>query len=178
MALVLERVVSTKTCYRCKLEQPISNFSSGKKLHTYCKSCDSAIGKERTANEKLKEKQIPDSKFCASCATDKKSNEFNKCKSRKDGLDVRCKSCASFSSKIQHYKKQYGFTTEQAKEHLQNQHGSCKICGVESKLYVDHCHTSGKVRGFICNFCNSILGYAKENEQTLLNAIAYLKANK
>jgi hypothetical protein len=178
MALVLERVVATKTCYKCRLEQPTSNFSAGKNFHTYCKACDSGIGKARLAKEKNKYKTIPESKFCPTCATDKKSSDFSKCKSRKDGLDIRCKSCASHSSKIQHYKKQYGFTTEQAKEHLQNQHGECKICGVESKLYVDHCHNSGKVRGLICNFCNSILGYAKDSEQTLLNAIEYLKANK
>ena len=77
---------------------------------------------------------------------------------RKDGLDIRCKSCASFGSKIQHYKKLYGFTKEQAENHLKNQHGSCKICGKDAKLYVDHNHQTGKVRGLICNNCNTVIG--------------------
>ena len=172
-------IVATKICGKCKEEKSVSLFSLSKRnksgFNFYCKSCVSAVGKERTVKETLTDKIIPFAKSCPTCKTTKKSNEFSKCVSRKDGLDIRCKSCASQSSKIQHYKKQYGFTTDQAETHLQNQYGECKICKRQSKLYVDHCHTSGKIRGLICNNCNTVIGHAKENATTLLNAIEYLK---
>jgi hypothetical protein len=175
-------VVATKICGKCKEEKIVSLFSLSKRnksgFNSYCKSCDSAIGKIRTSKETLADKLIPCAKYCPTCKITKKSTEFNKCVSRKDGLDIRCKSCASQSSKIQHYKKQYGFTTDQAKHHLKNQHGNCKICSKETKLYVDHNHTTGKVRGLICNNCNTVIGHAKESVDVLLKAIDYLKEHK
>lgn len=42
-------------------------------------------------------------------------------------------------------------------------------------LFVDHCHRRGKVRGLICGPCNSMLGFARDNVDTLQNAIAYLQ---
>lgn len=40
---------------------------------------------------------------------------------------------------------------------------------------IDHCHATGNVRGLLCMACNSMLGYAKDNIQTLSSAIQYLK---
>jgi hypothetical protein len=172
-------IVATKICGKCKQEKQVTLFSLSKRnksgFNSYCKSCDSIVGKERMVNEKVVDKVIPTHRTCCSCKTVKLSKEFSKCASRKDGLDIRCKPCASKSSKVQHYKKLYGFTAEQAKNHLENQHGSCKICGNESKLYGDHNHSTGKVRGLICNNCNTVLGHSKERIDVLLKAIDYLK---
>jgi hypothetical protein len=171
--------LSTKICGGCKKEKTVSLFSLSKTnksgYNYHCKKCDSDIGKKRTAIEKAADKVIPHVKKCPTCKTSKLSNQFSKCASRKDGLDIRCKSCSSYSSKIQHYKKLYGFTTEQAKNHLSNQIGACKICSKETKLYVDHNHTTGKVRGLICNNCNTVLGHAKESIDVLLKTIEYIK---
>lgn len=172
-------VVATKICGKCKEEKSVSLFSLSKRnksgFNSYCKSCDSAVGKERIEKERNTDKVIPAQKQCCTCKAVKLSKEFNKCVSRKDGLDIRCKKCASSSSKIQHYKKLYGFTAEQAEYHLKNQHGSCKICGKEAKLYVDHNHSTGKVRDLICNNCNTVIGHAKENVEILAKVIEYLK---
>lgn len=51
----------------------------------------------------------------------------------------------------------------------------CIGCGAETGLHVDHNHkccpgqkSCGKcVRGILCNYCNSTLGYAKENPSVL-----------
>ena len=172
-------VVATKICGKCKEEKVVSLFSLSKRnksgFNCYCKSCDSIVGKARIEKERHTDKVIPAQKQCCACKTTKLSKEFNKCVSRKDGLDIRCKNCASASSKIQHYKKLYGFTAEQAKHHLNNQYGSCKICAKEAKLYVDHNHSTGKVRDLICNNCNTVIGHAKENVEILAKAIEYLK---
>ena len=50
------------------------------------------------------------------------------------------------------------------------------ICKVSKDvLHIDHCHSSGKVRGLLCLKCNAFIGLAKENINTLVSAIEYLK---
>ena len=60
------------------------------------------------------------------------------------------------------------------------QAGCCKLCGVhqtelKKALYVDHNHTTGKIRGLLCNNCNSAIGLFKENTTVLQKAIEYLR---
>jgi hypothetical protein len=55
----------------------------------------------------------------------------------------------------------------------------CEICGNPPSgrltvLCVDHCHTTKKFRGWLCNNCNIGLGNFKDNQMTLSNAIRYL----
>lgn len=62
----------------------------------------------------------------------------------------------------------------------EKQEGKCAICGIQEhrcikgKLFIDHCHTTGKVRGLLCSSCNSGIGFLKDNIGTLLKAIEYL----
>ena len=64
--------------------------------------------------------------------------------------------------------------------------GNCPICGVYmekrgsggSMANIDHDHATNKFRGLICGACNWMLGSAKDNEQTLLNAVEYLRRHK
>jgi hypothetical protein len=44
-----------------------------------------------------------------------------------------------------------------------------------SRLSVDHCHNTGKIRGILCTKCNTGLGSFKDNIELLMNAIKYLK---
>jgi Recombination endonuclease VII len=52
--------------------------------------------------------------------------------------------------------------------------GECPICLKEKKLVVDHCHTHGHVRGFICYNCNTLLGHI-ENEDKMSRVTEYLQ---
>lgn len=73
----------------------------------------------------------------------------------------------------------YGITLEIYNEMLRSQEGVCAICrGRQQKdkaLCVDHCHKTGKVRGLLCNACNSMLGFAKDKRARLRAAAAYLE---
>jgi hypothetical protein len=54
----------------------------------------------------------------------------------------------------------------------------CGLCGKwvhHTKLCNDHNHYTGKLRGWICHNCNSMLGFAHDDINTLMNAIEYLK---
>ena len=65
----------------------------------------------------------------------------------------------------------------------EQQDGKCKICNTDKELgtvnglLVDHCHTTNKVRGLLCNRCNSGLGHFEDNLELLNNAIEYIKHN-
>lgn len=51
----------------------------------------------------------------------------------------------------------------------------CDICGSDGKLYVDHCHTTGAIRGRLCYRHNLALGYFKDNLEHMEIAMEYLK---
>jgi hypothetical protein len=67
------------------------------------------------------------------------------------------------------------------------QNNCCEICnkpesalgmkkdGNPKRLSVDHHHLSKKVRGLLCQRCNSGLGQFFEDIKTLENAISYIK---
>jgi len=59
------------------------------------------------------------------------------------------------------------------------QDAKCAICGqpekeLRKKLVLDHNHTTDKVRGLLCNRCNSMLG-GIEDKDFLKKAINYLE---
>jgi len=71
----------------------------------------------------------------------------------------------------------YGWTEIDLEEQLARQQNSCAGCLVpltKSTARVDHSHTTGKVRGLLCDSCNWALGHAKDNGATLRRLIAYM----
>lgn len=75
--------------------------------------------------------------------------------------------------------KKYRLTSEQYLEMLHEQGGVCAICcrppSPKRKLAVDHCHSSGVVRGLLCSNCNSMIGLASDSPSVLSAAIDYLQ---
>ena len=51
----------------------------------------------------------------------------------------------------------------------------CEVCGSMGILCFDHNHKTGKFRGWICHRCNFALGLVKDNTETLMALIEYLK---
>jgi len=57
----------------------------------------------------------------------------------------------------------YGITLEEYNRMYSLQNGSCGICfNKTKKLYVDHCHSTGKVRKLLCNRCNVAVGFMED----------------
>lgn len=81
-------------------------------------------------------------------------------------------------------KRYYGITPETFEEMLTKQNYQCLICKSENpqskhgKFHIDHCHSSGKVRGLLCSLCNVGLGAFRDNLKFLTNAMEYIKLNK
>ncbi len=73
----------------------------------------------------------------------------------------------------------YGISLDDYKKIHSNQTGRCAIClNNLEKLHVDHCHITGKVRGLLCQKCNTVLGLVKEDAIVLKSVIDYLKRTK
>lgn len=55
--------------------------------------------------------------------------------------------------------------------------GPCEICARTDRapLHWDHHHASDAFRGFVCAFCNHLLGNANDDPDVLRAAIAYLE---
>lgn len=76
-------------------------------------------------------------------------------------------------------KNQYGLSLEDYARMYVSQRQQCAICASALKLdkftHVDHCHSSGRVRGLLCFDCNSTLGHARDSVSRLRAAAEYLQ---
>lgn len=93
--------------------------------------------------------------------------------------------CADWALTTRYLKREYGITLDDYYLLFKDQNGLCKICNLQGwrmaeyhklELVVDHCHTSGKVRGLLCHNCNRGIGLLKELPENFINAINYLKS--
>lgn len=80
--------------------------------------------------------------------------------------------------------RNYGIGLDEYNTMFTKQQGKCAICSGEppknqhkKRLNIDHCHSTGKVRGLLCDACNRAIGLLKDSEKLLNNAIKYLNAN-
>ncbi len=74
-------------------------------------------------------------------------------------------------------KRRYGITHEERDTLLASQGGVCAICKTKDvkRWHVDHCHSTGRVRGILCHNCNVGLGHFRDQPRLLTRAIDYLK---
>lgn len=70
----------------------------------------------------------------------------------------------------------YGITLDDYNKLFEKQNGRCAICSKtqERTLHVDHCHSSGRVRGLLCQKCNMAIGLLHDSADLLKKAVKYL----
>lgn len=82
-------------------------------------------------------------------------------------------------------KRDFGITLDEAQALLDKQGGRCAICDRELQLglqqpkdgteaHVDHCPSTGRIRGILCGRCNKGLGLFLDNPAALRKAADYL----
>lgn len=71
--------------------------------------------------------------------------------------------------------REYGLSQEQYDAMVVEAAGRCAVCQREDDLQVDHCHSSGRVRGLLCGLCNKALGLLQDDPARLRAAAAYLE---
>ena len=139
-------------------------------------------------------------KVCTTCRECKPLSEFwQKAETKKDGTRSyrpSCKEC-EIKKKLQKYHegggkeeqkkrsfralmRSYGISEEIYEQERIKQNYKCLLCGADEKdqhhgrLFVDHCHNTGKYRGLLCGVCNTGLGAFKDNVEVMQKAIEYL----
>lgn len=115
-------------------------------------------------------------KECSRCGEMKNNKEYFRGK----GSSTFCIKCEEKRQREKHYKSKYGMTISDYDAVLENQNGKCAICE-ETKdklLNIDHDHTTGKIRGLLCNSCNTALGLFQDKEEVIKRACLYLGKNK
>lgn len=142
--------MNTKTCTGCKQTKPTTEFSTtgkgGKYLRSRCKPCNAEYA--RNWNNTNKERAVETK--------------------RRRELPLL-----------------YGITYEQYEDMHDAQQGVCALCGQKEtsthstgtpfRLAVDHCHTTGRVRGLLCQNCNRAIGLLKDNPVLLRKAADYIE---
>lgn len=120
----------------------------------------------------------PKSKYCKQCLS---INQI-----RRNRLNP---SRVKLNNKKTKLKKLFGLSYDEYL-HLKNtQNNLCLVCNMPEsdidkrtmlprELSVDHCHTTGKVRGLLCKTCNLGLGYFKDSPQLLERALLYIKRSE
>jgi recombination endonuclease VII len=74
----------------------------------------------------------------------------------------------------------YGLSPAELDAMIEAHAGGCAICGGPpngpgTRLHIDHCHTTGRIRGMLCGKCNTMLGLAGDNPERLELAAAYIR---
>ena len=137
-------------------------------------------------------------KKCSSCHQSKFLNDFWKDKHASTGFSCQCKSCkgekhkqwrdsgGGIESRTRAYRrrswKQHGINIniEEYDNLFSQQKGKCAICGrhqseMKFRLAVDHNHTTGLVRGLLCNKCNFVVAAIESNGDKIEKAKSYIK---
>jgi hypothetical protein len=187
--------METKICSQCKEEKPLSEFyvrnnRPGKHMST-CKSCDNekqriyrSINNDRVCNYRRKyyqenhEKLMEQKKeYRQKGDNAKKSREYSK-KWYRENLDRVKKYYQENKDNFtrNRIKRTYGISIEELDKIRKSQNNKCAICGKGKELFVDHNHNSKKVRGYLCNECNLVLGFANDSIEILEKAITYLRS--
>lgn len=151
-----------KTCSKCKVEKPESEFYKNRRhkdgLAYYCKGCsDASTEQYRLDNpEKLH-------------ADYRRHNERRK----RDHTPEKCRA--------DHLRHKFGMSSSDYQKLLDRQGGGCAICGrtesdaTKPNLSVDHNHSTGKIRGLLCGKCNTALGKFQDSPELLRKAAEYVE---
>lgn len=75
-----------------------------------------------------------------------------------DGLQNACRACHTAAARFY----RYGVTPE-AYEAAKEIQGGCYICHTDGALFVDHDHTTNRIRGLLCGRCNVALGWLDDS---------------
>lgn len=158
---------------------------------------EAGIRREQVPTLIARELRTQGLKRCPGCRVTKPLEAFYEHKSARDGRAPHCIVCVN--TKLRPAKKQiltedqrranrekvlrreFGISLEEYQAMHDTQGGVCAICGMAETgktLAVDHCHTSGKIRGLLCGRCNPAVGFLRESPELARELAAYLEKHR
>lgn len=174
---------SEKQCSKCDEVKAIGFFdyrpTTKDGRNSMCKQCTSTNG-VMYREQRRKTVTVAEKKQCSVCETVKPAKDFYTDRAYIDGLSKRCRLCHRATIHLARRCRQFNISVDQYTEMTRSQGGVCAICQrVPLRVHpngfsIDHCHTTGVVRGLLCNHCNTGLGFFEDNPEVLIRAATYL----
>lgn len=164
---------ATKRCSRCPGDQPLDAFPRDKTrpdgLHPYCKACIKKHRRVPTA-EPVSRNGAPDgSRRCSDCKNVFPLENFTK-------RGYQCTDCRPAYNRRVWYRHTYGIEWEEVEALIEAQGNKCAACQDPLETFhLDHCHTSGHVRGVLCHHCNVALGHLRDEPRRIRSLLRYLE---
>lgn len=157
-------MIKTLTCIDCRVE-----FTYDHRKGPTRQRCDQCTIERKRAVDAAKAKRWRDADPERQRAYSRKSHEKRKLdpefrQRRRDAELMRC----------------YGITREELDEMRRAQGDQCAICGggrngPGSRLHVDHCHDSKRIRGLLCSKCNTAVGLLDDDPARAEALATYLR---
>ena len=153
-----------KTCNVCFKEFPLSNFPT--------------LGRTKAGTMKYR----PMCKPCRKIEMSEARKQRHPDKVAQNYQRVQAWKAAnpdSVRASNRRYKwKSQGIDPNLAETYFIAHHGLCDSCGELNRdgraLCVDHNHTTGAIRGMLCDNCNLAIGYLKDNPNRIQDVYNYL----
>ena len=168
-----------KVCNKCNKEKELSCYSTyhngvGSGVRHSCKEC---------RNEKLRGTRKESSKaYYENNLESIKTRNKSYYESNKDTIKPQTNSYYRENAariKLNRAAIKYGITVEEVQEIRSK---PCEVCGSDGEvgkgIHIDHCHTTGKVRGGLCHSCNIALGLLKDDPELIGKLKEYIIASK
>lgn len=146
-----------KTCTKCGVEKPLDSFyrhpHAKHGRNPTCKDCHREYCRKRYES---KREQI--------CA---QRREYNARRQAEDPSYYRGRSI----------RNRYGITVDEYEKLLRAQNNRCAVCERQlddsHRPHLDHCHVTGKIRGFLCQWCNTGLGMLNDSPERIRKLADY-----
>jgi hypothetical protein len=155
-------LMATRRCKPCERDLPPEAFA---KNQYACRDCQSARWKaykeKHREYERERQRRYDRARSVEKASRQQASRQADPDKHR----DMQLRS-------------RYGISLAEQKALLIEQGGGCGICGTTQApvMHQDHCHVSGLHRGVLCQPCNHVVGFFREEPQRMHAAVAYLHA--
>lgn len=112
-------------------------------------------------------------KKCGRCGVTKSVDEFGR---KLHYVTEMCRVCRGIGLRA----STYGLSWDETARLLES--GCCDVCGLKpdtlKELHIDHCHESDRVRGVLCNGCNTAIGLTREDPAVLRKLADYVESHR
>lgn len=150
-------------------------------------------------SKKLQWLDAEGNKRCCRCKQYLPLDQFHNDRVGVQGKTYNCKECACKGSRASHNRRMKEvpeYAKAKRDSYLTGRFGidgdeydrrlaaaklqGCAVCGnkTHSRWHLDHCHTSGRIREFLCGNCNRGLGQFQDREEIMQSAINYLRKHR
>lgn len=166
--------LSERTCTKCQRTLPIVSFTRYKThWRSQCNPC-------RSESERMRRVADPESARAKQRA--KRARRADHCRAVEKKYKIDHAGIIAKARRNRGLARYCGMTFGQYMEMYKRQDGCCAICRVAMTWHgrkptsacVDHCHTTGLVRGLLCRLCNTGLGGFRDSRAFLFAAMRYL----